>query len=354
MTQMKNYIGIIRDHSGSMNHIARESARDYNSNIKAIKDSSIKENQDTIVSVTRCGVGSRGDVVHEITNSSVTKLEPLNENAYTTDGGYTPLFQSVGEQIERLEKVPDAKEPNVSFLVMAITDGQDNPTGRGSWNAAKVSRKIAELQATDHWTFIFRVPRGYKSHLVSMGIPDGNILEWEQSARGVEVASVQTASAYSEYFGARTRGATMTKSFYQTNLNEVSKSDVKKALNDITSQVQFFDVTAKDNKRQIREFVEAQLKGTMAKGGAFYQFTKKEDEIQDYKIIAVRDKRTKKVYSGTEARTILGLPTSGTVRVVPGNHGEFDIFVQSTSVNRALVGGTQVLYWPNVGVPYQN
>jgi hypothetical protein len=354
MTQLKNYIGIIRDHSGSMNHIARDAARDYNSNIKAIRESSEQEKQDTIASVVKCGVGHEGRVVHDVVNSSINALEPLNENYYSTDGGQTPLFQSVGELIEQFERVPDAKKSNVSFLIMAITDGEDNYRGRGGWDAQRVARKIQELQATDHWTFIFRVPRGYKQKLVYMGIPEGNILEWEQSSRGVEVASQATAQAFRGFYSARTAGATSTKGFYQTDLSNIAKKDVKKALHDITSQVSFFDVTSADNKRQIREFVENQLGTTMVKGGAFYQFTKKEDEIQDYKIIAVRDKRTKKVYSGTEARTILGLPTVGTVKVQPGNHGEFDLFIQSTSVNRALVGGTQVLYWPNVGVPYQS
>ena len=33
------------------------------------------------------------------------------------------------------------------------------------------------------------------------------------------------------------------------------------------------------------------------------------------------------------------------VKVTPGDHGMFNIYVQSTSVNRKLVGGTKVLYY---------
>lgn len=351
---MKNYIGISRDHSGSMNHLARPAARDYNTNIVAIRESSLQEKQDTVVSVVRCGVGSYGKVVHEVTNSSINALEPLNESAYKTDGGYTPLFQSVGELIDQFERVPDKNDPQVSFLVMAITDGYDNPPPGCAWNVRNIAQKIRELQATDHWTFIFRVPRGHKDSLVRLGIPEGNILEWDQTQRGVEVASVATANAFRGFYQARSAGATSTKSFYQTNLAGLNKSEVKKALHDITSQVRFLPVTQADNKKQIRAFVEAQLGHSMVKGGAFYQLTKKEDEVQDYKLIAVRDKRTKKVYSGPEARDILQLPYSGTVRVVPGDHGEFDIFIQSTSVNRSLVAGTEVMYWNNVGTPYQS
>jgi len=351
---MKNYIGISRDHSGSMANIARDAARDYNTNISAIKNASEQEKQDTVVSVVKCGVGGHGDVVQEVTNSSINAVQHLAESDYRADGGSTPLFLSIGQLIEQLERVPDAKNPDVSFLIMAITDGEDNVYGRGGWDANRLARKMQELQATDHWSFIFRVPRGGKRRLVQMGIPEGNILEWEQTSRGVEVASQATAQAFTNYYSERSRGATMTKGFYTTNLNAVAKSDVKKALHDITSQVEFFDIKAQDNGRQIREFVESKIGGTMAKGGAFYQLTKKEDEVQDYKLIAVRDKKTKKVYSGTDARSILGLPYSGTIKLVPGNHGEFDLFIQSTSVNRKLVGGTTLLYWSNVGQPFKN
>ena len=90
----------------------------------------------------------------------------------------------------------------------------------------------------------------------------------------------------------------------------------------------------------------------MKRGAAFYLLMKPENEVQDHKQIAIRDKKTGVIYSGVNARQMLGLPYHGTVKVVPGNHGGYDIFIQSTSVNRKLVKGTQVLYWDNVGQQY--
>ncbi len=123
---MKNYIGISRDHSRSMNSLAGAAAKDYNSNIESIKLNSEKENQDTIISVVECGVGVAGKVVRSVVNSTVSKLKPLRESEYHTNGSSTPLYDSVGELIEILEKVPDANDPSVSFLVMVITDGEEN------------------------------------------------------------------------------------------------------------------------------------------------------------------------------------------------------------------------------------
>lgn len=345
---MKNYIGISRDHSASMRSIEHAAARDYNDNIAAIRDGSTREGQDTIVSVVKCGVGQRGSIEREVVNSNVSKLKPLNESRYGATGWSTPLFDSVGDLIEILEAAPDKDKGDVSFLVMAITDGLDNASRR--WSASSLSRKIQQLQGTDRWTFVFRVPRGYKRSLVGMGIPEGNILEWDQTEQGVQVATIATRQAFDAYYSDRSRGLTSTRNFYTTDLSKVTARTVKSKLIDISDEVDFWNVQSQHDGMQIRDFVERKLRrGEMKKGAAFYQLTKPEKEVQDYKQIAIRDKKTKAVYSGVEARNILGLPHNGTVKVVPGNHGAYDIFIQSTSVNRKLVAGTQVMYWDDIG-----
>lgn len=351
----KNYIGISRDHSGSMASIASAAARDYNSTINSIREASEAEKQDTIVSVVKCGVNhARNGVEREVSLSTVSALQPLNEKLYGAHGSYTPLFDSIGNLIEQFESVPDANDPNVSFVVMAITDGQNNHVDE--WDGRRLAAKIAQLQATDHWTFVFRVPRqtgytNYKQDLVRMGFPADNILEWDQTTRGVEVASQATNVAFRSFMRSRAMGATSSKGFYTTDMSGVSKQTVKAKLQDISNEVEFFNVS---REAEIRPFVESQIGTAMVKGGAFYQLTKKEDEVQDYKQIAIRDKKSGKVYSGVEARNILGLPHNGTVKVAPGNHGAYDIFIQSTSVNRKLKPGTEIMYWEKVGVAYQS
>lgn len=49
---------------------------------------------------------------------------------------------------------------------------------------------------------------------------------------------------------------------------------------------------------------------------------------------------------------MIGLPLDRNARLHPGDHGEYDIFIQSESVNRKLVAGTGVLYWAKIGVPF--
>ncbi len=340
---MKTYFGIVRDHSGSMSHIARHAQKDYNNTLAATQQAARNFGITTIASIVRCG----GGVHREVTHRDVQELAPLT--SYSCPGNDTPLFSSVRDLINLFKSVPDFNDPEVTFVIMATTDGQNNAGIRGQDLAAEMKT----LMNTDRWTFVFRVPKGDKRGLVNLGIPEGNVLEWDQSERGVAQASAANEAAVAEFYSARSTGTRSSKTFY-SSMKDVKASDVKAVLTDISAEVQLWNVTSGDGGMQIRDFVEAHLNGgKMAKGAAFYQLVKTEDKIQDYKLIAVRHKLNGTVYCGPAARDMLGLPHYGDARVRPGDHGEFDVYVQSTSVNRKVDAGTKLLYWPNVGIAFK-
>ena len=197
------------------------------------------------------------------------------------------------------------------------------------------------------WTFVFWVPRGEKRSLMSYGIPEGNILEWDQSERGVQAATVSTDQAFTKFYAARSAGVRSTDKFY-ADLSKVTITEVKQSLVDISSQVDVYAVDFRNDGVQIKDFVQAQGVA-FTKGCAFYQLNKTE-AVQEYKQIAIRDKIKGSVYSGFSARNMLGLPQQGEVKLAPGQHGQYEIFVQSTSVNRKLVKGTNILIWATAPV----
>lgn len=344
---MKTYLGFIRDHSGSMGRITTAAAADYNSSLLSAGQASKQHNINTVVSVVECGGGYQ--FVQRLV--PVDKLVPLKPHEYKAPGHNTPLFDSVGALIASFESVPDFDSPDVNFLIIATTDGQDNVSG--VTGGRRIANKIKQLQSTDRWTVVFRVPHGYARDLVSLGIDAGNILEWEQTERGVQHASAQTTSAMSDFYAGTSRGVRSTKTFYTSTAN-VTEADVQK-LGDISAEVSFWSVGAADSGRQIRDFVEGRLADgkPMLKGSAFYQLVKAEDKIQDYKLVVIRDKDTGAVYCGPEARDLIGLPRYGDARVKPDTTGKWQVFIQSTSVNRKVTGGSTILYWPNVGVRYK-
>lgn len=98
-----------------------------------------------------------------------------------------------------------------------------------------------------------------------------------------------------------------------------------------------------DRDQPIKELVES-IGAEFKKGRGFYEFTKPE-KIQDYKEIIIRDRATGDMYSGGEANEILGLTSLGGGRVSPSfDSKKYAVFVQSTSNNRKLIGGTIFLY----------
>jgi hypothetical protein len=93
---------------------------------------------------------------------------------------------------------------------------------------------------------------------------------------------------------------------------------------------------------RIDEFVES--KGLIFRpGNGYYQFTKTV-LVQAKKQIIVVDKETGEVFTNAQARRLMGLPTDADAKVTPGSHPKYLCFIQSTSMNRKLIGSTKFLY----------
>jgi hypothetical protein len=338
---MKQYIAFVRDHSRSMSNIRSAAVRDYNSNILAFQKASSDTKIDVIVNTVMCGVGpGEGKVKRDVVNSNVHVLKPISDYDYLTNGNSTPLLDSVGEAIELLSSVPDADSLDVSFLVMVTTDGYENSSRK--WNRT-LGKEIERLQALDRWTFVFRVPRGHTRTLMGFGVPEGNILEWDQSDRGFQAATAANEAAVQQFFGARNSGQRSTKAFY-SNLKDVSAADVKAALVDISSEVKIIPVDVPNN---IESFCIEKI-GSFIKGEALYELVKYEKVVQDHKVICIRDKAHGNVYSGIAARDLLGIPHTGNISLSPGDHGQYEIYIQSTSNNRKLLINSKLMIWPKV------
>lgn len=326
-----NRIAFVIDRSGSMSSLTAAAVKALNDNINTIREQARKTGQRTHVSVF--SFDTEIDLVRKSTNVEI--FEPVRASEVQARGS-TALLDAVGNAISVLRGVADAPNEDVSYLVMAITDGEENASK--VFNSSSLNKLMREVQATDRWTLTFLVPPGYKSRLVQQyAIPEGNVAEWEGSVRGVQTYTVQNTAGIGTYFSSRAAGVNSVKSFY-TDLSGLTSKQVKSQLDDISSKVR---VLAVDKEQDIKSFVEDTL-GRYVPGTAYYQLTKDEKKIQDYKELLVMEKGKRSVFGGPDARQVLGIP-DGTLRVKPGNHGNFDIFVQSNSLNRKLVRGTKLL-----------
>lgn len=336
---MKNYIGFVNDHSGSMTGLAPAAIKDYNANIMAIKDAATKEMLDTVVSV--CEVGGNARLSVTVSNPHV-----LHEKKNWKALGGTPLWEGTLNLINMLKAMPDADGNDVSFLIMLTTDGEATDHNVH----ANLCLAMRPLLATGRWTFVARVPKGIsstlKSNLSYLGIPAGNIQTWDTTAAGMAESTKATTAAMNTFFANKAAGAKSTNAFYA----DASKVNVA-ALQDVTAKISLYVVPDADNGIEIRPFI-LRYRMEYLKGSAFYQLTKTEAKVGYMKQILVRDRQTGKFFAGREARDMIGLPHDRNARLHPGDHKGFDLFIQSESINRKLVGGTGVAYWKDIGVPY--
>jgi hypothetical protein len=339
--KLKTHVAFCIDESGSVKGIIASLVEAYNKTVIDIRNAVLDEGQEA--SMTALSFGDRvlkhrvlyvGQQVQTVTPLKVSDLNPT---------GMTPLFDSVYRAIKKLEELDD-KDETTSFITTVVTDGFENASNDPG--VAATLKLIREKTGLDRWTFTFMVPNGGQARFSrDFDIPMGNIQEWDSlTAKGTEAGFAVSSKAYKSYFTARSAGVRSTESFY-SDMSGATVRSVRSSLSEVTSQVEIFNSPSPGN---IREVVE-RAKRPYIKGAAFYQLVKTEKKVQPYKLVVVRVKTSGKVYCGQEARSMLGIDVSNTVRVVPGDHGKFDVFIQSTSYNRNIPVGTDVLYWPTFG-----
>jgi hypothetical protein len=340
----KNYIVFVNDHSGSMDDLARAAMRDYNANIASIVNAANTEKLDTIVSVIGLGYPSGNTITRQVVISNPHVLHPKTD--WPTLGG-TPLFDAIGEAIKLHQQLPDYADPEVSFLVFVTTDGRDEHSK--VYNRSRIVDLIRSLNKDGRWTIVCRVPKGLRYSLDNLDIPAGNIQEWETTEAGMRASTVATQSAVDTYFRDKASGKKSSTVFYadatNVNTNALQEIDMK------GEKIALYVIDPQDNGIEIMPFILTKRQQYL-KGAAFYQLTKTEARIQPDKEIILRDRKTGKLYGGPSARKAIGLDTINNARLHPGDHGNYDVFIQSESINRKLVGGSGLLYWEAKGTQF--
>lgn len=334
----RTYVALVIDESGSMQGIKEPTIEAVTTIVDTIRKRAEHEKQETFLSIHSFADDSR--LVLAPTN--VNNLATFSIRDYRPDGG-TALFDTTVAAADLLQRQPGFSDPEVSFLVMPITDGEENRSVHYSKYTTRFKEYIQRLEAGGRWTFAFQVPRGKSAALVRLaGISPDNVSEWEQSARGTSEMAVTQSRGLDTYFEARSKGVTATRNFYAKvtpDLSKLTATQVARQLDDVSSKFKLMTVP---DQAPIRVFVESKTKKPYQPGSAFYQLMKSE-KVQPQKEVVLLEKTTGAVYAGPAARDLIGLLPGEVCRLNPGNHANYDIFVQSTSTNRILPRGTRLL-----------
>jgi hypothetical protein len=323
-----NHILFVIDASGSMRGIRDETVKVFDAQVKHLAVRSQEMDQETRVTVylfnhkTEC-------VIYD---KDVLRLPSLRD-FYHPDG-QTALIDATLQAVVELEETP-TRYGDHSFLGFVITDGAENASQRKPSVLGEHIKRLPE-----NWTLAVMVPDQIGVHEAKrFGFPSENIAVWDTTSKGgIEEAVRVIRESTDAYMTGRAQGLRGTRSLFQMNTGGLNKNAVRQ-LEKLTPQE--YAILAVSREEEIRPFVERKMRLVYNKGCAFYQMTKAET-IQSHKEICIRDRKTGDVYTGRNARDMLGIPHAE-VRILPGAHSGYDVFVQSTSVNRKLVPGTSVL-----------
>lgn len=334
--ELINHIAFVLDRSTSMNVIRDETIRAFNAQVDEIKNQALKSGQKTYVSLFTFADAPDPEPV--IFNAPVEDLRPLTRDDYRPMG-WTALLDAVGNATEKLDELPYASKDNASFIMLIITDGEENRSRNWSW--FRLGQAIAVLNASDRWSTTFLVPPSCRVDELAkkLYVPKGNIQVWDQTGQGVELMTAQVATGMSAFYTARSSGRRSVTNFFAPDLSGVTRDEVRDALDNVTSK--FVSLVPK-RENNIRSFIESHGL-TFTTGRAFYELVKKE-KIQGNKAFLVRDGSGRLYMGDDNARKLMGLPVGGEITVQPGKTGRFGVFVQSTSTNRKLLPGQELLY----------
>lgn len=330
-TKIQNYINhivFVIDRSGSMSQLSSTVVEVFDNQIKYLATRSKELNQETRVSVYLFD-----DVTENlIYDMDVMRLPSLKEHFQVR--GYTALIDATLKSIDDLQKTPELYGDH-SFLLYVLTDGNEN---RSANSASTLAAKIQSLR--DNWTLGVLVPDAPSLMTAKQfGFPANNISVWSTTVKGLLEVGNTIQAATENFFQGRALGKRGTKSLFAVDASNLSTSVVKSNLEEMKTSDYFIFPVHKE--AVIKPFVESWTQKDYRIGSAYYALTKPET-IQSYKQICVQNKKNGKLYTGLAARQLLGLPDTE-VKVAPANFGEWNIYAQSTSVNRKLVGGTQLI-----------
>jgi uncharacterized protein YegL len=347
-----NHVAFVLDASGSMTGLKADVIRVFDKLVERLARESKDLDQETRVTVYVFG----NNVECVIYDKDVLRLPSIAQLYH--DGGMTKLLDATYRSQVELAQTAQLYGDH-AFLTFVLTDGEENDSKK---HTSVDLRNMLATQSSN-WTMACLVPDIMcKRNAVNYGFPTDNVMIWDTTRDGLEKAVEKVADSVSGYMVARSTGVRGSNTLFAASVTQaqVDASGMKAIDPDAfmiipvalasTSTLAYVipkkSITKKNPNGikhvEIMPFIQ-ETGRTYVAGQAYYELVKSE-RFDPQKKVALIHRQTKKVYVGNEAKALIGLTgTSTRVRPQPVRGGDYDIFIQSTSVNRHLPIGSRVL-----------
>lgn len=204
----KTHAAIVLDKSGSMNYHGRKemAVQSFNEYVQQMKMNA--QTQDILVSL----VTFNADVYEHLWDVPVDQLKEASAKDYMPGGG-TAMRDAVGYTVKKMMESPDVNDPNTSFLIVVISDGETNADTKYQTNEqiASLKEMIQDVEATKRWTIShIGCSKGYMEKLAAeMGTKLGNMAAVNYNdVKSMNYAVGASTEKLASYFSCRSVGQT--------------------------------------------------------------------------------------------------------------------------------------------------
>jgi hypothetical protein len=337
-----NHVAFVLDASTSMDHLTQKVIEVADAQVASLAKNSQDYNQETRISIWVFSDPHNIECV--VWDMDVLRLPSIAQ--FYQPSGNTALIDATLKSIDDLATVSQIYGDH-SFLMFVWTDGEENRSLVR--DPAVLSTRIKNLP--DNWTVAALVPNVQGVAMAKrFGFPAGNIQIWDAStAQGMEEASQTITHAHTNYMAARATGMRSTTGLFDMSSAAVNAATIQAAglapldTNEYILTTVVYGNGFRDGDDWISAYTTNVLGHQYVAGRGYYQLTLAPVKVQVQKDIAIVEKKSGKVYTGKNARALLGLPDM-IVTLRAGQNPDYDIFIQSTSPNRKLLHGQRYLY----------
>lgn len=202
----ETHVAFVLDSSGSMDYVKEEAMKGFNSQLAVIRQRA-EHNVRTHLTL----FGTPDGIDYELVNAEVGDLKDLTHGTYHPYGG-TPLLDAVCMTIDSV-KTFDRRDPQQAFLVIVVSDGQENDSQRYTWRDLR--HTIEALMRNGRWTFVFIGPFEEHPKFQQAGVPEENLLEFNGSVEETLNAFAESAGGLGRFLTARNEGRLLTAGFFE-------------------------------------------------------------------------------------------------------------------------------------------
>lgn len=188
--EKKEYVLFVLDESGSMGSCKKQTINGFNEQLQELnKTKDIK----TFVSLVKF-------------NSGVTTVywnKPLEEVEYLTVDNYNPcgstaMLDAVGQSVNRLRSDTPTEIDDVTFLVIIVSDGEENVSKEYTWETVK--QLITKCKEDKAWTITYMGSNQDLSQIQrGMNIDMGNTMVYTSTGVGTQMAFNNMTTGLANY-----------------------------------------------------------------------------------------------------------------------------------------------------------